>query len=119
MNLGYTAYILPNPKGTRSGDFILERKNYYAAYDLKTISGSNSVGNRLEESIGQARNVLLNMSTSYNARKMATEIERYFHHNSDAENILIFKGKRELLIEREQLGNVFVPYFIRLWNRKK
>ena len=68
--LGYTAYILPNPKGTRSGDFILVRKNHYAAYDLKTISGSNSVGNRLEESIGQARNVLLNMSTSYNARKM-------------------------------------------------
>lgn len=119
VNLGYTAYILPNPKGTRSGDFILERKNYYAAYDLKTISGSNSVGNRLEESIGQARNVLLNMSTSYNARKMATEIERYFQQNNEAENVLIFKGKREINVTRESIDKKYVKTFWQIWHKNK
>lgn len=117
--LGYTAYILPNPKGTRSGDLILARKNYLAAYDLKTISGKNSIGSRFEESIGQSRNVLLNMNTSYNPRDLALEIRRHFEHYSEAENVLIFKGKIELQIERERMGKSFVPYFIRLWSRKK
>lgn len=119
VKLGYTAYILPNPRGTRSGDLILVRNNYYAAYDLKTISGNNSVGNRLEESVGQVRNVLLNMNTSYKPRSLALEIRRHFEHYSEAENVLIFKGKIELQIERERMGKNFVPLFVRLWSRKK
>ena len=119
VHLGYTAYILPNPKGTRSGDLILVRKNYYAAYDLKTISGNNSVGNRLEESVGQARNVLLNMNTSYKARRMATEIERHFQQNEEAENVLIFKGKREIYVTRESTDKKFVKTFWQIWNKNK
>lgn len=119
VSLGYTAYILPNPKGTRSGDFILERKNYYAAYDLKTISGKNSVGNRLAESVGQARNVLLNMNTSYNPRSMANEIKWYFEQYCDAEDVVIFKGKREIKINSKSIGKDFIANFIKSWSRKK
>ena len=50
---GYRVFILPNPKGIRTADFIFERKGVYKLFDLKTISGKNSVGNRLKESIGQ------------------------------------------------------------------
>ena len=44
---GYEVYILPNPKSTRTADFIFTRKGVYKLFDLKTISGRNSVGNRL------------------------------------------------------------------------
>ena len=51
---GYRVFVLPNPKGFRTADFIFERKGVYKMFDLKTIVGRNSVGNRLKESIGQA-----------------------------------------------------------------
>ena len=62
---GYRVYILPNPKGIRTADFIFERKGVYKMFDLKTITGKNSVGNRLMESIGQTNHVLLNMQINY------------------------------------------------------
>ena len=44
---GYRVFILPNPKGIRTADYIFERKGVFKMFDLKTISGKNSVGNRL------------------------------------------------------------------------
>ena len=38
---GYSVYILPNPRGIRTADFIFERKGVYKMFDLKTISGKN------------------------------------------------------------------------------
>ncbi|MBQ7427533.1 MAG: hypothetical protein IJQ60_06795 [Prevotella sp.] len=49
---GYRVFVLPNPKGFRTADFIFERKGVYKMFDLKTIVGRNSVGNRLKESAG-------------------------------------------------------------------
>ena len=40
---GYTVFVLPNPKGFRTADFIFERKGVYKLFDLKTIVGRNSV----------------------------------------------------------------------------
>ena len=40
---GYRVFILPNPQGIRTADFIFERKGVYKMYDLKTVSGNNSV----------------------------------------------------------------------------
>ena len=34
---GYRVFILPNPKGIRTADFILAKKNVYRVYDLKTM----------------------------------------------------------------------------------
>lgn len=42
---GNKVYILPNPKGIRSADFIFENKGVYKMYDLKTITGRSSVKN--------------------------------------------------------------------------
>ena len=35
---GYRVYILPNPKGIRTADFIFERKGVFKLFDLKTIT---------------------------------------------------------------------------------
>ena len=32
---GYQVYILPNPRGTRTADYIFVRKNIYKLFDLK------------------------------------------------------------------------------------
>lgn len=97
---GYCVFILPNPKGIRTADFIFERKGVYKMFDLKTISGKNSVGNRLKESVGQTNCVLLNLLCLYNVRNLTLEIKRYFELSSDAQEILIFLGKKEISIKR-------------------
>ena len=96
---GYTVYILPNPRGFRTADFIFERKGVFKLFDLKTIHGKSIVGSRLIESIGQTNRVLLNMP-QYNTRKLVHDIRKYFMAYCDAIEILIFKGKVEISISR-------------------
>ena len=49
MSLQRVVGLLPNPIAIRSADFIFERKGVYKMFDLKTISGKNSIDNRLSE----------------------------------------------------------------------
>ena len=51
VEFGYRVFMLPNPLGTRTPDFILEKKGTYRAYDLKTVFGKGSVGPNLLDSI--------------------------------------------------------------------
>ena len=97
---GYRVFILPNPKGVRTADFIFERKGVYKMFDLKTISGKNSVGNRLKGSIGQTNCVLLHLVCDYNVRNLTQEIKRYFEMSSEVSEVLIFTGKKEISIRR-------------------
>lgn len=102
---GYRVFILPNPKGIRTADFIFERKGVYKLFDLKTISGKASVSNRLLESIGQTNRVLLNMTVDYNPIALARNVKSYFEKNPSAVEILIFKGRKVLSVIREDTKN--------------
>jgi hypothetical protein len=111
---GYRVYILPNPKGIRTADFIFERKGVYKMFDLKTITGKNSVDNRLSESIGQTNRVLLHMTADYNPGTLARSIKRFFELNSYAREVLVYKGKKEISVMRKSLDDVnFFRTFIR------
>ena len=115
---GYRVYILPNPKGIRTADFIFERKGVYKMFDLKTITGKSSVSNRLLESIGQTNRVLLNISLNYNPIALARNIKNYFEKNPNAIEVLIFKGHKMLSIIREDTRNknfhkIFIAKYIK------
>ena len=97
---GYTVYILPNPKSIRTADFIFERKGVFKLFDLKTIRGKSSVGNRLQESIGQTNRVLLNLTGDYNLRHLATDVRHYFENSPSSLEVLIFKGNKKISITR-------------------
>ena len=112
---GYRVFVLPNPKGTRTPDFIFEQKGNCKVYDLKTISGKASVSNRLFESIGQSNRVLLNMTVDYNARLLASDIKSYFETNQEALEVLIFKGKKAISINRDL---TLSPQFHKLIRRR-
>ena len=97
---GFQVYILPNPKGIRTADFIFVRKGVYRLFDLKTIVGRNSVGNRLKESIGQTDRVLLNLQCDYNVRNLTTEVRHYFEMSASAQEVLVFIGSKVISIKR-------------------
>ena len=111
---GYKVYILPNPKSIRTADFIFERKGVYKMFDLKTISGKNSIDNRLSESIGQTNRVLLHMTVEYNPSALARSIKRFFESNPNAKEVLAFKSKKYLSVTRKSLEDSrFFQTFIR------
>ncbi len=97
---GNKVFLLPNPKGIRTADFIFVRKGVLKQFDLKTITGKNSVGNRLAESLGQTERVLLNMQTDYNIRRLTLEIKRYFEMSAAVQEVLIYSGGKEISIKR-------------------
>ena len=105
VGYGYRVFILPNPKNIRTADFIFERKGVYRLYDLKTIQGKASAGTRMKESIGQTNRVLLNISTDYNARLLASDIKTYFENNPYAIEVLIFKGNKVISVKRGLVVN--------------
>ena len=111
---GYRVYILPNPKGIRTADFIFERKGVYKMFDLKTITGKNSVDNRLSESVDQTNRVLLHMTADYNPGTLARSIKRYFELNPNAREVLVYKGKKQISVTRKSLEDThFFQTFIR------
>ena len=111
---GYRVYILPNPKGIRTADFIFERKGVYKLFDLKTITGKNSVENRLSDSVGQTNRVLLHMTADYNPGTLARSIKRYFELNLYAREVLVYKGKKQISVTRKSLEDTnFFRTFIR------
>ena len=96
---GYRVFMLPNPPGLKTPDYILERRGVYKLFDLKNISGKNIVHTRLKESITQANRALLNMP-QYSTRKLVHDIRKYFVKYPDAIEVLIFKGKDEISVSR-------------------
>ncbi|MCR5778975.1 MAG: hypothetical protein K6G70_00285 [Bacteroidaceae bacterium] len=112
---GYRVYILPNPRNSRTADFIFEKKGILGLYDLKTVYGKGSVGTQLLDSIGQTNRVLLNMTTDYNARLLSSEIKAYFEANKQAVEVLIFKGKKAISVSRWQVD---APRFNRFFRKK-
>ena len=112
---GYRVYILPNPRSSRTADFIFEKKGILGLYDLKTVYGKGSVRTQLLDSIGQTNRVLLNMQTDYNARLLAADIKTYFETNQNALEVLIFKGKRVLPVNRIQVQS---PDFNRVFRKR-
>ena len=115
---GYRVFVLPNPKGIRTADFIFERKGTYKMYDLKTISGKASAKNRLLESIGQTNHVLLNMATDYNARSLAKDLLAYFTTNPNAFEVMIFKRNKVIQVKRVSVENHdFIKKFILFYHK--
>lgn len=115
---GYKVFILPNPKGIRTADFIFERKGVYKMFDLKTIQGKSSVMNRLLESVGQTNHVLLNITTNYRAISLASCIKRYFEINPNSMEVLVFKGKKAILVKRNSTESKdFFKTFTKRYNK--
>ena len=118
VELGYTVYILPNPRGIRTADFIFVRKGIYRMYDLKTVQGKGSVGTQLMDSIGQCNRVLLNILSDYSGRLLASDIKTYFEKNGNAVEVFIMKGRKTISINRIiALSPMFNRLFRRLYEK--
>ncbi|MGM9795922.1 MAG: hypothetical protein ACI3ZZ_06935 [Candidatus Aphodosoma sp.] len=94
-------YILSNPEGIKSMDIIIKEKKFLSAYELKTITGKNSINHRLDESITQSCRVIINLAVDYNIRNLYREIKKHFYKHKNALEVIIYKGKKEIKIDRD------------------
>lgn len=115
VELGYVVYLLPNPRNCRTADFIFVKKGSYMMYDLKTVYGKGSIGTQLLDSIGQSNRILLNITSDYNARLLAADIKAYFEANGDAVEVLLFKGRKMISVNRYAVQS---PMFYRQFRKK-
>lgn len=115
---GFRVFILPNPSGVRTPDFIFERKGNYKPYDLKTLTGKASAANRMEESIGQSNRVLINVTSDYSPSLLARSIKHYFEGNDNAIEVLVFKGGKSISVSRElSLSKSFYGLFMKKYSK--
>lgn len=115
---GYTSFILPNPRKGRTPDIILRRKGIFKIYDVKTIVGTNSVSNRLADSVGQTHRILLHITTEYDPRQLAKEIKTYLEDNIDTIEITVLRGNKEITVSRATiLDKHFIQKFIMNYKR--
>ena len=105
VEFGYKVYLLPNPTEIRTPDLILEKKGVYRVYDLKTVFGKSSAGQNLLDSIGQCNRILMNIQPEYSTRLLTSDITTYFEVNKQAIEVLIFKGRKRLSINRRLTQN--------------
>lgn len=118
MTDGYKVYLLPNPKDISSADLIAVKNDNYKMYELKTVYGKNSIGNRLESSEKQSEYVLLNIISSIPARTAYESIKQFFSTSKKAKEVVILKGKKKITISRKLLQDkFFIHRFIREWNK--
>lgn len=114
---GYRVFILPNPRGTRSGDCILQKKSFVGLYDVKTIEGKGSIGSRLTESVGQANRVILNIRSQYNPKDIAYEIRTFLEKNKEAREVIILKGNKALFVSPKMISKTFDKDFVKRYNK--
>jgi hypothetical protein len=118
MTDGYKVYLLPNPKDISSADLIAVKNDNYKMYELKTVYGKNSIGNRLESSEKQSEYVLLNIISSIPARTAYESIKQFFSTSKKAKEVLIFKGNKEFVITKSKIKQKdFLYYLIKEWEK--
>ena len=118
VDFGFKVYLLPNPRETRTPDFIFEKKGVFRAYDLKTVFGKCSVGGSLLDSIGQCNRILINLTREYKTRSLALAIKRYFEANEKAVEVFIFKGRKHFSVRRKMATSEdFFPVFKKIYER--
>jgi hypothetical protein len=57
------------------------------------------------------------MVADYNPRILATQIKRYFESNEDAQEIIIFKGKKCFCVNRKDLNKTFEKSFYKEYTK--
>lgn len=117
---GYDVFLLSNPKGTKSADFIIRKRNCLYYVEGKTSSGGSSLVHRFEKAAGQADRIAVNFTQIPSFHDIYTQVKKGFEHNQNVKDFFIFKGSRLILISKKMAESKrFDINFKSLWNSNK
>ncbi|MBR4689565.1 MAG: hypothetical protein IKO90_03765 [Bacteroidales bacterium] len=78
---GYDVFLLSNPKGTKSADFIIRTRNCLYYVEGKTSSGGSSLVHRFEKGAEQADRIAVNFIGKINVNILTLELINTFVQN--------------------------------------
>ncbi len=117
---GYDVFLLSNPKGTKSADFIIRKRNCLYYVEGKTSSGGSALSVRLNDGAKQADRIAINFIQIPSFHEIYTQIKKGFECNPNVKEYFIFKGSRLILISKKMVESKrFDINFKSLWNSNK
>ena len=120
VNNGYDVFLLSNPKGTKSADFIIRKRNCLYYVEGKTSSGGSSLVHRFEKGAEQADRIVINLTGARRGKSFLSEIKSAFEANENLQVIYIFKASRLIFIKRnEALSKSFLQTLSKIWIGRK
>ena len=117
---GYDVFLLANPNTTKSADFILRKgkKLYYV--EGKTMNGTNSLDNLLNNGSQQADIVVVDVIGTNDVRYLTKELKSSFERNDNLSKVMLLKGGRIVEFNRRAaLSKRFESSFKKTWNKNK
>ena len=117
---GYDVFLLFNPKGTKSADFIIRQKNKLFYVEGKTSSGGSSLVHRFEKGAEQADRIAINFIGKPKFKPFLAEIISSFEKNENLKELYLFKKSRLISITRKLVNSkICFDVIFKLWNRQK
>ena len=117
---GYDVFLLSNPRGTKSADFIIRKKNILFYVEGKTSSGGSALSGRLSEGAKQAVRIVINLTNYSKLKRLAENIKATFIQNPSLRELLIFKGSILIQIDRYLITSKdYSKIIFKEFNRKK
>lgn len=109
-NNGYDCYLLSNPHGTKSADFIFTKggKVYYTEGKLST--GKNSLGHNLSKGSSQSERLLIDLTGTKDTNYVAARLEEAFMNNDNLKEVMILKGGRLMSVSRLRISKKNFKY---------
>ena len=116
----FDVFLLTNPTSTKSADFVLRQNNKLYYVEGKTLDGKNSLDHLIEKGGKQSNRVVIDIVGTKNARYLKKEIQDGFESNGSLQYLLLLKGKRLIVIDRDAaMAKDFENTFLKLWNKRK
>lgn len=120
MANGYDVYMLGNPNGVKSADFIATTKGRILYLEGKTMNGKGSLDELLDKAATQSEHILIDIIGTDDAAYVAKEIRRAFEKHRYLQEVFVLKGSRIILTTRRHLSShTFERDFLKIWNGKK
>ncbi len=117
---GYDCYLLSNPHGIKSADFIFAKdgKVFYAEGKLST--GKSSLDHNLAKGGRQSERILIDLTGTKDTNYISSQLEKAFEENENLKEVMILKRGRLMPIDfRMVQRSDFKRYFKKLWEQKK
>lgn len=115
---GYDVYMLPNPKNTRSADYILRKDNKLYYTEGKFLTGKNSLDHKFYKE--QSERISIDVMSSISANYVSSIVKTSFEQYGNLKEVILFKGSRMITIDRRKAGNKkFEKFFVKIWNKNK
>ena len=117
---GYDVFLLSNPKGTKSADFIIRKRNCLYYVEGKTSTGGGALSTQLECGAKQSDRIVINFIGKRRGKSFLSEIKSAFEANENLQVVYIFKASQLIFIKRnDALSKTFLQDFFRIWIGRK